>query len=164
MMEGGGKRRTHPDHLPCDDKVRALGRARRDVSACAARRDITASAHWDGKQRLRFPGRTLLLAHTSCCGYYGDGDLYSPQIGLGDLGYLSFRRRVDFSYDAYVSSEGSCSVPESTCLKGCRSLLNFNSPLSVPLNLSEVTCDPFDLKRKKKKSIMQPSLALTPRF
>lgn len=46
-MEGGGKRRTHPDHLPYDDKVRGLGRARSYVSACAALGDVTASAHWD---------------------------------------------------------------------------------------------------------------------
>lgn len=41
-MEGGRKRRTHPDHLPCDDKVRGLGRARGYVGACAALSDVTA--------------------------------------------------------------------------------------------------------------------------
>lgn len=46
-MEGGGKRRTHPDHLPCDDKVRGLARGRGYVGACAALSDVTASAHWD---------------------------------------------------------------------------------------------------------------------
>lgn len=35
-MEGGGKRRTHPDHLPCDDRVRASAPPPRRAWSCVA--------------------------------------------------------------------------------------------------------------------------------
>lgn len=38
-VEGGGKRRTHPDHLPCDDKVRASAPEREATIAHAQPRE-----------------------------------------------------------------------------------------------------------------------------
>lgn len=81
-MEGGEKRRTHPDHLPCDDKVRGLGPARDDVGACAALGAGAAPARWDTSV---FASRE----DASVCTHFllWLWSLRSP-VGLGDLNYL----------------------------------------------------------------------------
>lgn len=76
-MEGGGKRRTHPDHRSCDDKVRGLrpGARRRERMRGPARRRGACAL---GRERLRRPGGRFLFAHTSCRSFIMETGVEEP--------------------------------------------------------------------------------------
>lgn len=70
-VQGGGKRRTHPDHLPCDDKVRTSTRRAWSYVAPARpweRRCLDSYA----VSSSSLHALKRLLSRNSCCGFHGD--------------------------------------------------------------------------------------------